>query len=649
MKIQLKARQQELLKILISSGVPLDIEALVQRFNKSERTLRYDLNAIKDELAPYGIEIRNKSKAGFYIPASQKQRCANLTANLDAWETEGFIQDSDEKRFSTLLLLFLSQKDSLTAEQIADRFYVSRSTVLRMFPRFEKYFDKKVYITSLKFSGYELAGDEMELRLEASKILSALFKGSYTAEDWYILLPAVLKEVLPLSCMIEISDCIKKMNSEYGLWMSNMAFINLLSYLLIRHVRLAHANVLKTISVSDVKDGVSEVGYSYHLIQSLPYAERSENNAELSWLLKVLINNGIYVEQENSTSVPLQEVLDLMIEEIKMNRRNFHYQFELSTLRLDLQDHLEHYIRLETNKADIEENPLIEEIKSKYADFFLLAKDMAKIFQSGTQLDLSESEISYLAIYLYKNKIIDQKENKRVLVVCATGKGLSNLLTTRIRNVFHNLSVVSQVSPYQLENIYQWKEIDFVISTIPLHDCAFPVIKISQILSKEDIQRIQEFLQYGHFIDSIPFNQDHSASFNSKVDPFELRVNYYDHMKEDLASTSTILSKLILTLLEYTSKLPKEYQMSQDALLGLIIHMSMAIPRWFNQTENTTVSEVEEGYLQIQKNHSSVFVLMEKFFDLVEESLLIQIPISERYAFFLYMISEEKTNEKIIN
>ena len=79
---------------------------------------------------------------------------------------------------------------------------------------------------------------------------------------------------------------------------------------------------------------------------------------------------------------------------------------------------------------------------------------------------------------MYKNSVHAETEQKNVLVVCATGKGLSHLLTLRIKNVFPALNVVGQVSPYQLAKASDLKNVDFVISTIPLENTVVPVVKI---------------------------------------------------------------------------------------------------------------------------------------------------------------------------
>ena len=104
---------------------------------------------------------------------------------------------------------------------------------------------------------------------------------------------------------------------------------------------------------------------------------------------------------------------------------------------------------------------------------------------------------------------------------------------------------------------------------------------------------------------------------------------------------ASILSRLILTLLEYTSKFPPKYRMSRDAMLGMVIHMSMAVPRWFEESSQEEASEdFEREYQRIRKKDPDIFALMEKFFDLVEKTLRVRISISERVAFFLYITEE---------
>ena len=155
-----------------------------------------------------------------------------------------------------------------------------------------------------------------------------------------------------------------------------------------------------------------------------------------------------------------------------------------------------------------EENSyVLEEVREHYYSYYQLAVKCGEIIQREMELPYHELEICYLAVYLYKNSIQAEKTGKNVLVVCATGKGLSHLLTLRIKNVFPMLNVVGQISPWQLSRVSDLKDVDFVISTIPLEHKLVPVIKISRILSEEDIKRIQDYLKYGNLVDEIPMSQ----------------------------------------------------------------------------------------------------------------------------------------------
>lgn len=644
MKIHLKYRQLELFKCLMTAVTPLHIEALSEKFKRSERTIRYDLNTIRDEVHPFGIEIKNKSKKGYYIPAAQKPLCYQILSETIQTDGISLLDDTPQRRYATLLLYFICARHYVSVDAIAEKFYLSKSSVMRLLNgMMQEYFTAGFVLISHKADGYEIQGDELTLRKSGAHVLMELFEGSYTPEDWYLLLPSLLKDQITLADLIRISNAIKKVNARYNVWISNAAFINLLCYCIIRDIRMRKGIYVCDTQKMKPSSGQGDFEYAYQLLQDLSVPYFSFDEAEITWMMKILTENGIFVNRNSSFQTELASILDDMLDILMKNDRRFRYQFDMRTLYDDLYEHLQHYAIKEEYHLKDEDNAVLQEIQTKYSDFYLLAKDCAKAFETKVQHTISDSEISYIAIYLYKNLIPETYVKKKVLVVCATGKGLSNLLTTRIKNVFQNLTVVQQVSPYQLALHQIPKDIDFIISTIPLSNVSLPVVKISRILSSEDIQRIYEFMQYGKSIDAISFNQNVSASFNAKADPFDLYDIAIAPQGSDLTSSSIILSKLMLTLLEYTAKFPKEYEMNQDALLGLVIHMIMAVPRWFAQTPiNMEDDSLIQDYYDIASRHHRVFTIMEKFFQLVEDALLITIPISERHAFFLYIIKHEE-------
>ena len=77
-----KARQLEILKYLVTSTVPLEISFFEDKFQKSSRTIRYDINELRTLCEPYGIDVKYLKKQGFFIPVSQKMICSELLKKM---------------------------------------------------------------------------------------------------------------------------------------------------------------------------------------------------------------------------------------------------------------------------------------------------------------------------------------------------------------------------------------------------------------------------------------------------------------------------------------------------------------------------------------------------------------------------------------
>ncbi len=627
----LNARQIEIIKQLFINTLPLDMKELIKIFNKSERTIRYDIQVVREFLGKKGVRVELKNKIGFYIPIKYKYHYSKISEELEQIKKTHNSLGEDNEKIPLCLLYFLAQNKPVNMDHIVSSLYMSRSSIFRLFQKFKLVYQDKMSIQLISTDGYEIVGEEKEIRHQAALILVNLLKGSYSVDNWYHFLPEYFKSVVSFDTLENIVKGLKKANATYGIWMSNNSFIYLLSYCLVGYVRNKN-------NQHEVMIDSNNKNYVIDLLNSIKV--NAYDTEEVKLLENVLSVQSINHMTDGVVGVPIQTAIDKIIKFLMSNSDKYKLKLDYALLRLDLEDHINGYINKKEKDFYIDENPLLKEIKDKYNFYYDIAIQCVKIFKEVTNIELSESEISYIAIYLYKNRIEGSRLNNRVLIVCATGKGSSNLLVTRIRNVFHNLEIVGHVSPFQIDESAYSNDIDFVISTIPLPESSLPVINISVILNKEDIQRILDFIHYGKNLDAIPFNQEHTASFNSKTELQNVKVDNFDIQKETLTNVSQVISNLIISLIDTTSKFPKEYQMSQEALLGMIIHLSLAVPRWFDEEPLTNTHGVEELYCEIEKKHKVIFVLMKKYFMSIEESLLIDLEVSEKYAFFLYIINE---------
>ncbi len=639
MKRKIKQRQIDILKLLVTSTSPIEVEALINKFGKSERTIRYDIRELKEICAAKNIAVKYKTKLGYYIPAEQKGLCSQILVDAGKKAEPKVYPDVESDRIQHLYFYFVVKDRKTIAEQIAADFYVSRSTLIREITRFNEFFKGEIYLSSFKTGGYKMAGNEFVIRHTGMNYLAQCFKGSYTTEDWFLLLPEGLKNDLDLQTITVISNHIKKINAKYNVWLSNSAFIHLLCYCIIRHLRLRSSQ-----STAGTTNTGMFGGYSAELLMT-PGCNAELTAEEINNIQCILNENEIMVSSQAVDDIRLQKSLQKIMELLFSHEEESSYVYDLKGLYNDLFEHLKNAICFCEPKTSQENNNyvVIHEVKEHYPYFYQEAKNCSRILETDFHITFTETEICYIGIYLYKNCREKNQMKKNVLLVCATGKGLSHLLSIRLENTFPYIRIADQISPFQLSGLKHKKNIDFIISTIPLDDVHIPVVKISRILSSEDIQRIQEFLDYSKLVDEIPLEEQANASFNSKSDPFQIeKANTLELSSGNLAASATAISKLILTLLEYTSKFPKGYRLEQDALLGLIIHMSMAIPRWFENDKKDSQNDLAE-YEMIAEKHGVIFEIMERFFDLVEKSLKVKILVKERIAFFLYIILKEES------
>lgn len=153
-----KPRQIEIFRQLMMAGVPLDIATLKEKLQKSERTIRYDMQDLKRICQEYGIEIGYLTKKGYFIPAAQKPDCSALLVQWDSGSKGSFVDGDEEQRFASLFFYLFSQKGYVTAEKLAEVYLASKSTLTRGLGRLEEYFGGSFRLDIRKAQGLPPGG-----------------------------------------------------------------------------------------------------------------------------------------------------------------------------------------------------------------------------------------------------------------------------------------------------------------------------------------------------------------------------------------------------------------------------------------------------------------------------------------------------------
>ena len=110
------------------------------------------------------------------------------------------------------------------------------------------------------------------------------------------------------------------------------------------------------------------------------------------------------------------------------------------------------------------ENPMFEEIKFSYPTIYMAIANNVYLFKEMFHIEMPANEIAYLALHFAAARERNIKPI-RVLVMCASGLGTSQLIVAKLKRAFNNLEIVDVTSTMDVSR-YDESMIDLIISTV---------------------------------------------------------------------------------------------------------------------------------------------------------------------------------------
>ena len=141
-------------------------------------------------------------------------------------------------------------------------------------------------------------------------------------------------------------------------------------------------------------------------------------------------------------------------------------------------------------------NDLLNDIESEYTQTFQQVAYVSQMVQQVFHTNpISKDEIGFLTLYFVKYKeLIPIK--KRVLIMCSSGVGTSELLKVKVKKAFPELEIIAVVSARQYQkNQTQFSNIDLILTTVHLTiSSETPMILVNSVFTKQDENRVKEKL-----------------------------------------------------------------------------------------------------------------------------------------------------------
>lgn len=477
-------QNKELIELLdhISEKAFITSEQLAERHQLGIRTIRKRIKELNGLLKGNGACIESKARYGYRIEINDKEAYQKFHNGIQKDNYE--IPVAKEERIIYLLLYFLEQVEYCKADDLVEELYISKGTLSADLKQIEQIVNSfAINMERRPNYGMRLNGDEFNVR----RCIATYLYDS------------------PQSELMKLSGIIFPYANTYGISFSEIAMDQFVKVLYVQIMRIKKSSLIQILAyeisylndnekmfIQDLKNHIQE---NY----KIQYTEEEEKYLALHFAGKRMIDGKtIFKNHENFiihsfVEKLVSEMLEQVYEKNGVDLRgNFQLIMSLSQHMVPLDIRIRYGIFME--------NPMLEIIKEKYLLGYNIAIQAVKVLNSYYNVSIAEDEIGLIAlIFALSLEQIEKKKghkNFRVLIVCNSGKAMSQLLKVQFQQKFSEFIDEIYVSDIFSIETFDFSKIDYVFSTVPIQSqVPVPIQEISLFMDVSEQQSIQKFLE----------------------------------------------------------------------------------------------------------------------------------------------------------
>lgn len=478
----MNARQIFLLDYLLKQHDYLSANQLSEKYGVSTKTVYQDIDKLNSFLEESELKSRiiKVPRKGIMLSAEEEKRKIHSILVKSKYETG--VQDySPEYREAELVKrLFINQVE-LDLYDFAEEMYVTESTVHRDIDKLEcnlSQFNLKIRI---KHDHLYIDGDEWNIRkaLQVYVDQEQFLKSEEKLEYFFS------KEDIEV-CKEAISRLCQKYNSHFS-----EEYLSLLLVECLVFKKRTENNSYLTERTSNLINDLNHLEvyfFSGELLESIINKSFSEISPfEIEAMAYSLLAYGFSIQSADYIQNIEQQVNKLIERVSSLLSLDL---TEDNHLKLMLSNHISKMVFRLRNQIYIT-NPALEEIKKQYSSLFnviwIAIRDLSKCYE----VNISNEELAFIVIHfqLAIEKIV---KPLNVVVICQNGIATSELIMSKVRKIFDSDAKIININVREID-LYDLSNIDLIISTISLPEVPVPVIEVSPILTKGEIESIRSF------------------------------------------------------------------------------------------------------------------------------------------------------------
>lgn len=575
----MNARQIFLLEFLLKQHEYLSANQLAEKYGVSTKTVYQDIDKLNDffdegELKSRIVKVPRK---GIKLSADEERK--QIHSLLLVNKHESGVQDfSPEYRESELIKrLFINQED-LDIYDFAEEMYVTESTVHRDIDKLEKnlgQFDLKIRI---KHDQLFVDGDEWNIR----KALQ-----SYVIQAQSLGREEKIERFFSEKDIEICYEAISRLSQKYHHQFSEEYSCLLLVECLVFKKRTENNNCLteRTSNLINDLNHLEVYFFSGELLESIINKSFSEISPyEIEAMAYSLLAYGFSIQSADYIQNIEHQVNELI------NKVSNLLSLDLSKdnhLKLMLSNHISKMIFRLRNQIYIT-NPALEEIKKQYSSLFNVIWIAIRGLSKYYEINISNEELAFIVIHfqLAIEKIV---KPLNIVVICQNGIATSELIMSKLHKIFDSDAKITNINARELD-FYDLSNIDLIISTIALPEVKVPVIEVSPILTKDEIESIRSFYSE-HMTDNYTLMRTSLDGRNFNLESLQTLIKKPSLIRETVKSKKECIEKMIREC-DATNRRIKEFKESileRETLGSTSVYTGVALPhcdpRFVEQSE----------------------------------------------------------------
>ena len=369
-------------------------------------------------------------------------------------------------------------------EELANMLSVSKNTVVSDLKKAKEILNNlRINVISKAYVGTCIEGDEEDVRYA---FINLYYKISNA--DNYKLLKMIIDDFD--SVKNDIEERIHKVENKLSLEYSDTSFKELIIIIMYCFMRMGEYS---NFNYSEEYIHEKEQEEEFEAIQDA-FADKTNDKKEICYLMKWFKSAKVmsFINDKSDVKMDSNKYLAMRIIEDMEKYTGIDYSNDFDFVNSVVMHFSVAMYRMQNNFKI--ENPLKEDIKMRLGIIYQITEDVMKKYESEIGVEFPDDEVSYMAMHFgaaFERKTQEIFDTK-ALIVCNSGLATAGLLSARMEVMLPQIQVEGVCRLNNLEDELKNKDVDIIISTVPIRNTDIEYVEVNPMLNIDDVLKLKK-------------------------------------------------------------------------------------------------------------------------------------------------------------